>query len=82
MPLSLEATARLQAIRQAVLSGTSTREMEKEGIMILRQDRQAAQVSSTKSRTAKAEAARPVDTAAALANLKALGAKLMSGPVA
>ena len=42
----------------------------------------AAQSASTKSRAAKAEAARPVDTGALLADLSALGKNLMAGPVA
>lgn len=78
MALSLEQTMRLSQIRQAVNSGTATDEMLREGIAILRQDRVAAQIASTTSRSAKA----PVDTQAALAGLKALANKLNSGPVA
>lgn len=81
MPLSAENTARLQTFQAKALAGTITPDEEREAITILRQDRIAAQIGSTKSRSAKAEAARPVDADAVLAGLKALGAKLASGPV-
>lgn len=80
--LSPENTARLQAIRAKVLAGTDTLEDNKEGLAILRQDRISAQVGSTKSRTAKAEAKAPIDTGALLAGLSAAKDKLSSGPVA
>jgi hypothetical protein len=80
--MNLEQTARIQAIRQRALRGEATREELKEGIAILRGDRISAQIASTTSRTAKAAAAAPVDTGAVLAGLRALGAKLNSGPVA
>ena len=81
MALSPENTARLLALRQKAIAGTATRDELREGIVILRQDRVAAQAASTASKTAKAKAAAPVDTTAILANLKQLGAKLQSGPV-
>lgn len=79
---SPEATARLEAIRAKVLAGTASKDDLLEGIGIIRQDRARAQVASTKSRSEKAAAAAPVDTGKILADLKALGAKLQSGPVA
>ncbi len=69
MPLTLEQTARLEYLRGRAIRGEATREEELEGIEILRGDRIAAQVASTKARTAKAEAAKPVDTKALLAGL-------------
>lgn len=82
MPFTVEQTARLEAIRAKSLAGTATMDELKEGVTILRADRVAASHASTKSKTAKAEAAAPVDAGAILANLKAIGAKLSSGPVA
>lgn len=80
--LSPENTARLQQIRAAVLTGTATLDDEKEGIRILRADRISASSTSAKAKTKKAEDAAPIDTGAVLANLKAIGTKLSSGPVA
>jgi hypothetical protein len=82
MAFSAETTARLEAIRAKVLAGTDTREDLAEGLRILREDRVGAQIASTSSRSKKAADAAPVDAAAALAGLRALGTKLMSGPVA
>ena len=82
MPMSAEHTARLQHLRGLALSGKASTEELREGLAILRQDRVAAQAASTTSRTKKAEAAAPVDTAALLSNLKLIGQKLSSGPVA
>lgn len=79
MALTVEQTMRLQTLRLAVNDPTippeKKREMAKEGILILRQDRVAAQAASTTSRTAKA----PINTAAALDGLKALAAKMNAG---
>lgn len=77
--MSPEQTARIQQIRARCLAGQSTIEEEKEAILILRGDRMAAQASSSKSRTKKAEDAAPVDTKSVLAGF---AAKMMSGPVA
>jgi hypothetical protein len=77
-----ENTARLQAIRQKSLTGTATIEELREGVRILCDDRVSASRASTTSRTAKAAAAAPVDTGSVLANLRAMGQKLASGPVA
>lgn len=82
MALSAENSARLQALRAKSIAGTATIEELKEGVTILRADRVSAQIASTTSKAKKAADAAPVDTGAVLANLKALGAKLMSGPVA
>lgn len=82
MAFSPETTARLEAIRAKVLAGTDTREDLAEGLRILREDRVGAQHASTNSKTRKADAAAPVNVANALADLKAIGAKLMSEPVA
>lgn len=77
-----EDTARIQAVRAKVLADpafSSTPEgmaALKEAITILRADRVGASTASVKSRTAKAEAAKPVDTGALLADLKSLGAKI------
>jgi hypothetical protein len=81
MPLSVENTARLQAFQAKSLQGTLTIDEQREAIAIIRQDRMAAQTSSTTSRTAKAEAAKPIDAGALLSKLKLLGAKLATGPV-
>ena len=82
MALSPESTQRLQVLQAKVLAGTHTLDELKEGIAILRADRVGAQISSTKSRSAAAEAKKIVNPADLLANLKALGTKLASGPVA
>jgi hypothetical protein len=82
-----EDTARLQATRAKVLADpnwSNTPEGRAEltqAIAILRADRVGASIGSSKARTAKAEAAKPVDTGAVLANLKALGTNLASGVV-
>ena len=82
MPLSVEDTAFLQLARRKALEGTATLEELKRGTAILRQDRVAAQTASTTSRTKAAAARVEVDPAKALAELRALGQKLASGPVA
>lgn len=69
MALSLENSQRLEQIRAKILRGDVTREEEMEAFTVLRQDRVSASTASTKARTAKAEAARPVDTKALLANI-------------
>lgn len=79
--MNVEQTARLQAISRKAIEGTATPEELREGVSILRSDRVAASHASTTSRTAKAAAAKPLDTGALLADLKALGQKLASGPV-
>lgn len=79
--MNLEQSARIQAIRRRALTGEATMEELKEGIALLRGDRVSAQIASTTSRTAKAAAAAPIDTGAVLANLRAIGAKLASGPI-
>jgi hypothetical protein len=82
-----EDTARIQATRAKVLADpawSNTPEGRAEltqAIAILRSDRVSASIGSSASRTARAEAAKPVDTGAVLANLKALGAGLASGVV-
>ena len=78
MALTAEASARIAQIRAKVLAGTHTLEELKEGIAILRQDRQVAAAGATKSRAAKAAAAAPVNTSNILADLKAKGANLLS----
>lgn len=75
MSLTIEQTQRLEFLRAKAIRGESTREEEMEGIELLRRHREAAQVASTKARTAKAEASRPVDTASLLAKVKGLGAQ-------
>lgn len=82
MPLSAEDTARLLVIQRHVLAGTDTIEMVKEGVRIMRQDRVGAQIASTKSKTAKAAAAAPVDAGAVLAGLQNFAAKLNQGSAA
>lgn len=79
--LSPEDTARFQALQTKALAGTITLAEQMEAVTILRQNRLSAQIGSTKARSAKAEAARPIDTDALLANLRSLGAKLTAGPV-
>lgn len=69
MPLSLEQSQRLEYLRARMLSDQITREEELEAFTILRQDRVSAQIASTKAKTAKAEAARPVDTKSLLASI-------------
>lgn len=82
MALSAENTLSLQQLQAKVLAGQYTKEELRAGIAILRQDRVGAQIASTASRTATAAAKKTVDPTAVLANLKMLGAKLSSGPVA
>jgi hypothetical protein len=82
MALTAEQTQRIQILQAKVLAGTHTKDDLKEGIAILRQDRVGAQIASTKAKTANAEAKKVVNPATLLADLKALGAKLQSGPVA
>lgn len=81
MPLSAENTARLQSIHRKVLERTATREEIREGIQLIQNDRVGAQAASTKSKTATAAAKAVVDPAKVLADLRAMGAKLQSGPV-
>lgn len=75
--MSPENTARLQAVRTKVLQDPNFhltpegRTELTEAISILRSDRVSASAGSTKTRTAKAEAAKPIDTGALLAKLKA-----------
>jgi len=80
--LTVEQTARLLAIQRKVLEGTETIEDLKEGVTLLRQDRIAASAAGTTSRSKRVEEKKVVDPAAALAELKSLGLKLSSGPVA
>ena len=80
--LTPENPARLQALRQKQLANTITKDELKEGLAILRQDRVAAQASSTASKTKAAAERVVVDPTAVLANLKAIGQKLASGPAA
>jgi hypothetical protein len=82
MPLSAEDSARLMALRSKTLAGTASMDELREGIAILRKDRVSASAASGAAKTAKAAAKAPVDVGAALAGLKALGARLQSGPVA
>lgn len=82
MAMSAEDTARLMTLRGKALRGEATIEELKEGLQILRAGRVAAQTASTKSRTTKAAANAPVDTASVLAGLKGLADKLSTGPVA
>lgn len=78
MALTPEQTAEFQALQRRVMTGDYTRDELRRAVEIMRQDRVAAQISSTTSRTAKAAAKAPVDTSALLANLKAAKAKLES----
>lgn len=82
MALSIEQTQQIQSIQAKVLTGTNTLEELKEAVRIMRQDRVAAQSSSTASRTKTAAAKVVVNPADLLANLKLLGKSLASGPVA
>ena len=81
MPLSPENTVRLQTLQAKVIAGTHTLDELKEGISILRADRVGAQIASSKTKTAAAAERKVVNPANLLADLKALGAKLASGPV-
>ena len=82
MALSAEQTQRIQVIQAKVLAGTHTKDELKEAVIIMRQDRVAAQFSSTTSRTKAAAAKVVVNPATLLANLKELGKNLSAGPVA
>lgn len=82
MALTPENTARLQAIQAKVLAGAASLDDLKEGVQIMRQDRISAQVSSTASKTKAAAEKVVIDPTKVLADLRALGAKLQSGPVA
>jgi len=79
--MSPEDTAFIQAIRRKSIEGTATNDELRQATTILRGDRIAASIASTTSRTKKAESAKPVDAGAVLANLRALGQKLSTGPV-
>ena len=63
---------RLAELRQKSMMNTLTTEEMKEAINIMRQGRVAAQVSSTKSRTAKANAKTPINSDDLLAGLEGL----------
>lgn len=76
MAFSVEDTAFLTEVRQKSRNNAASVEELKRALRIMRQDRVAASTGSTTSRTKKAAAAAPIDTQAALANLKALGAGL------
>lgn len=80
MPLSLEQSQRLEYLRSRMLADQITREEELEAFTILRQDRVSASIASAKSRTAKAEAARPVDTKSLLASIGQAVHKRPEGP--
>lgn len=82
MALTPEQTQRIQIIQAKVIAGTHTKDELKEGIMILRGDRVAAQHASTKSKTNAAAERKVINPATLLADLKAMGLKLQSGPVA
>lgn len=73
MAFSPEETAEIEAIRRKCLAGEETDADIERGLAILRQNRIAAQTGSTTARTTKAAAAAPVNTAAVLAGLRALG---------
>lgn len=75
MSLTAEQTARLLTLRQRAIAGNATLDELREGFTLLRQGRQGASVAGTASRSARVSAKAPVDTAAVLANLKALSAK-------
>lgn len=75
MSLTAEQTARLLTLRQRAIAGNATLDELREGFTLLRQGRLGASIGATAARTAKAAAKAPVDTAAVLANLKALSAK-------
>lgn len=81
MALSPENTLRLQVIQAKVIAGAHTLGELKEGVAILRNDRVGAQIASTKSKVVAAAEKRIINPANLLADLKALGAKLASGPV-
>lgn len=82
MALTPENTARLQALQAKVLQGTATLDEVKEGVKILRQDRIAAQSSSTASRTKAGAERKVIDPSAILADLMKAKQNLTSGPVA
>lgn len=70
MALTLEQSQRICAIRAKVLAGTHTMEELKEGMVILRADRQASASAATIKRSEKAAKAAPVNTTNILADLK------------
>lgn len=72
MAMSPENTARLLALQRKAIENTATMDELREGIQLLRQDRVAAQASSTASKTAKAAAKVVVDPQTFLNQLKAL----------
>ncbi len=82
MALTPENTARLQAIQAKVLAGEASLDDLKEGVQIMRQDRIGAQHASTASKTKAAVEKKVINPTEVLANLRAIGAKLQSGPVA
>lgn len=76
MALTPDDTIRVEILRRKALDGTITIEEQREVIVLLRQGRVGAQIGSTASRTKKAEAKAPVDTAALLKGLMAGQVKL------
>jgi hypothetical protein len=76
MALSLEHSARIQQIRQAINAGEVVPiEVLREAMALLRQDRKSASAASAGAKASKA----PVDTGALLAGLKASAAKITGG---
>ncbi len=76
MALSAENTARLQVLHAKALAETISLEELREGVAILRQDRVAAQIASTKARKTAAAEKAPVDVASVLADLRNIGARI------
>lgn len=79
--ISTADTVILQQLQAKVLANTHTLEELREGVRILRADRVGAQATSTTSRGKAAADKKVIDPTAVLAGLKALGAKLQTGPV-
>lgn len=69
---SNEVHMRLAELRAKQAQGTITLEELREALDLLRQGRTAAQVTSTKSRTAKAAAKAPINSDDLLADLEGL----------
>jgi hypothetical protein len=81
MALTAEQTARLQEINRAVLSGTATKELCKEGLQILAQDRVSASIAGAASKAKAAESRKVIDPTALIADLRAKAAAVAGTPI-
>jgi len=60
--ISAETSLRIQTLRAKAMSDTATTEELREALNLLRGDRTRASATSTKAKTTKAAAAKPIDS--------------------